>query len=124
MWQSSVAHACNPSYSGGRDQEDHSSKPAWANRLQDAILKKPITKEKIKRAGGVVQGIGPEFKPQYHPSPPQKRGLIKYMLTGGGFQKLMPDQPFWSSPNSECLSFPLLMPESLAYNLTTLINRL
>jgi hypothetical protein len=22
-----VAHACNPSYSGGRDQENHSSKP-------------------------------------------------------------------------------------------------
>jgi hypothetical protein len=22
---------CNPSYSGGRDQEDHGSKPAWAN---------------------------------------------------------------------------------------------
>jgi hypothetical protein len=26
-----VAHTCNPSYSGGRDQEDCSSKPAWAN---------------------------------------------------------------------------------------------
>jgi hypothetical protein len=26
-----VAQACNPSYSGGRDQEDHSLKPAWAN---------------------------------------------------------------------------------------------
>jgi hypothetical protein len=26
-----VAHACNPSYSGGRDQEVHSSKPAQAN---------------------------------------------------------------------------------------------
>jgi hypothetical protein len=25
--QAPVAHACNPSYSGGRDQEDHSSKP-------------------------------------------------------------------------------------------------
>jgi hypothetical protein len=23
-----VAHTCNPSYSGGRDQEDHSLKPA------------------------------------------------------------------------------------------------
>jgi hypothetical protein len=23
-----VAHACNPSYSGGRDQEDHGLKPA------------------------------------------------------------------------------------------------
>jgi hypothetical protein len=25
-----VAHACNPSYSGNRDQEDHSLKSAWA----------------------------------------------------------------------------------------------
>jgi hypothetical protein len=35
-----VAHAYNPSYSGGRDQEDYGSKPAWANRLGDPILKK------------------------------------------------------------------------------------
>jgi hypothetical protein len=27
-----LAHACNPSCSGGRDQEDQCSKPAWANR--------------------------------------------------------------------------------------------
>jgi hypothetical protein len=26
--QALVAHACNSSYSGGRDQEDHGSKPA------------------------------------------------------------------------------------------------
>jgi hypothetical protein len=51
-----VAHTCNPSYSRGRDQDG--SKPAWANSLQD--LKIPNT----KRAGGVVQGIGPEFKTQ------------------------------------------------------------
>jgi hypothetical protein len=25
-----VVHVCNPSYSGGRDQEDHGSKPARA----------------------------------------------------------------------------------------------
>jgi hypothetical protein len=52
-----VAH----SYSGGRDQEDHSSKPARANSSQDPILKIPNT----KRAGRVIQGIGPEFKPWY-----------------------------------------------------------
>jgi hypothetical protein len=40
-----VAHACNPSYSGGRDQEDQGSKPAQANSLWDPILKKPITKK-------------------------------------------------------------------------------
>jgi hypothetical protein len=26
-----AAHACNPSYSGGRDQEDQGLKPAQAN---------------------------------------------------------------------------------------------
>jgi hypothetical protein len=29
-----VAHVCNPSYSGGRDQEVHSLKPVWANSLR------------------------------------------------------------------------------------------
>jgi hypothetical protein len=29
--QAPVAHAHNPSYSGGRDQEDRSSKPALGN---------------------------------------------------------------------------------------------
>jgi hypothetical protein len=28
-----VAHACSPSYSGGRDQEDRSSKIVWENNL-------------------------------------------------------------------------------------------
>jgi hypothetical protein len=35
-----VALACNPSHSGGRDQEDRSSKPAWtnsSNSLQDPV---------------------------------------------------------------------------------------
>jgi hypothetical protein len=40
-----MTHACNPSYSGGRDQEDHGLKPALANSLQDPILKKnPLQK--------------------------------------------------------------------------------
>jgi hypothetical protein len=40
-----VAHACNPSYSVGRDQKDLGSKPAWANSSQDPSLKKPFTKK-------------------------------------------------------------------------------
>jgi hypothetical protein len=39
-----VAHACNPSYSGGRDQEDHSSKPP-KQTVFETLLKKPITKK-------------------------------------------------------------------------------
>jgi hypothetical protein len=56
-----VAHTCNPSYSGGRDQEDRSLKPAQANSSQDPIFKILNT----KRAGGMAQGVGPEFKLQY-----------------------------------------------------------
>jgi hypothetical protein len=57
--QAPVAHTCNPSYSGSRDQKDCSSKPAQANR---PYLKNPVTKN---WAGGVDQGETPEFKPQY-----------------------------------------------------------
>jgi hypothetical protein len=35
-----VAHACNPSYSGSRDQEDHRSKLAQANSWRDPSQKK------------------------------------------------------------------------------------
>jgi hypothetical protein len=35
-----VAHTYNSSYSGGRDQEDHGSKPAQANSSQDPSSKK------------------------------------------------------------------------------------
>jgi hypothetical protein len=45
-----VAHACNPSYSGSRDQEDCSSKPAQENSSQDPILKN-------NRAGGMTQVV-------------------------------------------------------------------
>jgi hypothetical protein len=57
-----VTPACNPSHSGGRDQEDQGFKSAWANSLWDPISKNPSP----KRAGGVAQGVEPEFKPQYH----------------------------------------------------------
>jgi hypothetical protein len=33
--QALVAHAYNPSYSGGREQEDWDLKSAWANRSRD-----------------------------------------------------------------------------------------
>jgi hypothetical protein len=39
----------NPSYSGGRDQEDFCSKPAQANSSQDPILKKPFTKKGLEK---------------------------------------------------------------------------
>jgi hypothetical protein len=55
--------AGNHSYSGNRDQEDHGLKPAWTNSSCDHM--KPYLKKTHhkKRAGVVVKGIDPEFKP-------------------------------------------------------------
>jgi hypothetical protein len=60
-----VAHTRNPSYSGGRDQVDHSSKPDQANSSTELYLKKKKKKKshQKKRADGVAQGVGPYFKP-------------------------------------------------------------
>jgi hypothetical protein len=44
-----------------KDQEDHSLKPAGQIVPWDPISKNPSQ----KRAGGVAQDVGPEFKPQY-----------------------------------------------------------
>jgi hypothetical protein len=45
LWGALVAHVCNPSYSGGRDQEDRSSKPARANNSARPYLEKSFTKK-------------------------------------------------------------------------------
>jgi hypothetical protein len=47
-----MAHANNPNYSGGRDQEDGGSKPVQGNSSRDSILKK---------------------------NPSQKKGLVKWL---------------------------------------------
>jgi hypothetical protein len=72
MEQGTVTHACNPSYSGGRDQEDCGLKPAQANRSWDPAQKYPS----LKGTCGVAQGKGSEFKPQYC-----KKNLKKEMDT-------------------------------------------
>jgi hypothetical protein len=40
-----VVHACEPSCSRGRNQEDRGSKPALANSSRDLISKTPITRK-------------------------------------------------------------------------------
>jgi hypothetical protein len=55
-----VAHTCNPSYSGGRNQEDCGSKPAQ-QIVHEILSLKTLHKN---RTGGVTQGEDPEFKPQ------------------------------------------------------------
>jgi hypothetical protein len=56
-----VTHTCNPNYLGGRDQEDHGSKPTWANNSRPHPKKNPSQ----KKAGGVAQDLSTEFKPRY-----------------------------------------------------------
>jgi hypothetical protein len=70
--QVQMARAYNPSYSGGRDQENQGSKSARANSFQSRDFEKNPSQ---KRAGGVAQGIGPEFKPQYHKKKKNNRFL-------------------------------------------------
>jgi hypothetical protein len=55
-----VPHACNPSYSGGRDLDDYGSKSIWANSSQDPTLK--ILNE--KRTNWVIQEV--ELLPTKH----------------------------------------------------------
>jgi hypothetical protein len=45
--QAPVTYACNPRDSGGRDQEDHDSKPTQANSSWDPISKNPSQKKRL-----------------------------------------------------------------------------
>jgi hypothetical protein len=65
-----VVHTCNTSKSGGRDQEAYGSKPTLANSSRAPISKKTLHKI---RAGGVAQGVGPEFKPQHRKKQTNKK---------------------------------------------------
>jgi hypothetical protein len=58
-----VAHTCNPSYSGGREQEDQGSKPAQANSSVRPYRETPFTKI------GLVEWLKVKAlssSPQYH----------------------------------------------------------
>jgi hypothetical protein len=61
-----VAHSCNPSYSEVRDRKI----VVWSQPRKTVHKtlsgKKPITKKRGEGADGVAQGVGPEFKLQYH----------------------------------------------------------
>jgi hypothetical protein len=52
-----MVHPYNPSYSGGRDQEDGGWKPAEGNSSPDSILKIPNTNKKKKGRGELVEWL-------------------------------------------------------------------
>jgi hypothetical protein len=66
-----LSHAYNPSYSGGRAQEDLGSKSTLANSLRDPIWKIPNTKN---RAGGMAQAVVRPYV--QNPVPPKKMPLL------------------------------------------------
>jgi hypothetical protein len=47
-----VNHACHPSYSGGRDQENQVSKPAPGKQFARPYLKKKKKKKKSQKSAG------------------------------------------------------------------------
>jgi hypothetical protein len=57
-----VAHTCNSSYSGDRDLEDRGSKPRTGQTVRETLSQNIHHR---KRAGGVSQGVDPEFNTQY-----------------------------------------------------------
>jgi hypothetical protein len=66
--QALVAHAYNPNYSGGRDQEDQVSKPAQTNSSGRPYLQNTHHKK----------GVGPEFKPQYHKKKKRRNNIFGF----------------------------------------------
>jgi hypothetical protein len=58
-------------------QEAEIRRIAVQSQSRQIVLKDPISKKKhiIKKYGGVVQGIGPEFKPQYHTLTQKEEGF-------------------------------------------------
>jgi hypothetical protein len=73
-----VDHDCNPCYSGGRDQGDCGLIPVQAKSSRDPILKKILHTHTQERTDGVTQGVGPEFKPQYHKNTVLIFALIRF----------------------------------------------
>jgi hypothetical protein len=99
--QAPVTHACNPSYSGSRDQEDWGSKPAHANSSKTLSRKNPS----LKRLGS-APGVGPEFKSQY-----QKKNETQNPtgITHGAHRLLLPPAwPLCYTPSPQRLSLGTL----------------
>jgi hypothetical protein len=79
------------------DQEDLSLKPTWANSSGNPILEKNSSH---KRAGGVAQGVGPEFKHQYCKKRKCTHSSLKYTSHHNLFAWSVQFNGFWYIQNS------------------------
>jgi hypothetical protein len=72
--RASVAHAYNPSYSGGSDQEDHGLRPALGNESlsQKYLMQKGCGRVALSGKAQAWPANGPKFKPQYRKTKTQK----------------------------------------------------
>jgi hypothetical protein len=85
-----MAHTCNPSYSGGRNQGDRSS-----SQSREVVPGKQFTRpylENTLHKKGLVEwlDVGPEFKPQYHKKKKKKmKNLIYLAWVRGGLTSVI-----------------------------------
>jgi hypothetical protein len=88
--------ASNPCYSGGRNRENCSLKPAQANSLRDPISRKPTTKQGWQSgSSGIVpaqQVWSPEFKSQYGQKKEKKENLVNLIVALACYSSLVPSQ--------------------------------
>jgi hypothetical protein len=72
-----VAHTCNPSYPGDRDQEDHDLKPTLGKLFTRPTSKKTHHK---KRSGGVAKVLSSNPNTE-------KKSVLSYLFSGRDFLK-------------------------------------
>jgi hypothetical protein len=77
-----VAHACNPSYPGGRDQEDHSFWPAQTNSSLETLSCKYPTQKRAGKVAQVVEHLSSKCE-TLNSNPPKKTKKQKKKKGGG-----------------------------------------
>jgi hypothetical protein len=90
-----VTHTCNPSYSGGRDQDNCGLKPSQANSSMRPYLEKPFTKI------GLVEWLKVKAMSSSPSTTKKKKERKRKWVTGrSDFKKLC--WGLWSGSNGRC----------------------
>jgi hypothetical protein len=94
-----VAQVCNPSYSGGRDQEDWGLKPAWANSHETLSLKNPSQEKELVEWLRRRPGVQTPVQQQKNPREATKRRTVKERICLAiqcNIIDLLPEFSLWS----------------------------